>query len=136
MQIYFRRIIHKTRCGIQVRFCWAVSDPLALEHVRRYGGWVDLSSIVRLQRRPRSDRQTSVEIACYISSIPADAAQLPEAIQECCSLGNICHRVMDVMINEDRARTRNDECAENLALLRFVVLNLLKSDRSSSSLRQ
>jgi hypothetical protein len=44
--------------------------------------------------------------------------------------------VLDVSFGEDGCRMRNAESAENMAVLRWIALNLLTRDPSTSSLRQ
>jgi len=41
-----------------------------------------------------------------------------------------------VTFGEDHSRIRNEDSAENIAVLRSIALNLLKRDPSKSSLRQ
>jgi predicted transposase YbfD/YdcC len=136
MQMDFHHTTHKTSGRIEIRRCWAVSDPLALEHIRHYDGWADLTSIVRIQRERRVGGKTTLETAYYISSLPADAARLLQATQHHWAIENSFHWVMDVTFSEDRSRIRNGESAENMAVLRTIALNLLKRDPSKSSLRQ
>jgi predicted transposase YbfD/YdcC len=71
MPMDFHQTIHKTSGRIELRRCWAISDPLAFEHIRHYDGWTDLNSIVRLQRERRIGEQSTLETAYYISSLPA-----------------------------------------------------------------
>jgi predicted transposase YbfD/YdcC len=136
MQMNFHHTTRKTSGRIEIRRCWAVSDPLAFEHIRHYDGWADLSSIVRIQRERRVGEQVTLDTAWYISSLPADAARLLEATQHHWAIENSFHWVMDVTFGEDRSRIRNGESAENMAVLRSIALNLLKRDTSKSSLRQ
>lgn len=136
MQMNFHQTVHKTSGRIEIRRCWAVSDPLAFEHIRHYDGWVDLNSIVRVQRERRSGEQVTHDTAYYISSLPADPARLLQAVQHHWAIENSFHWVMDVTFSEDRSRIRNEESAENMAVLRSIALNLLKRDPSKSSLRQ
>lgn len=135
MQMDFHQITHKTSGRIEIRRCWAVSDPLAFEHIRHYDGWADINSIVRIQRERRVGAHISQEPAYYISSLPADAALL-QSTRHHWAIENSFHWVMDVTFGEDHSRIRNDESAENMAVLRSIALNLLKRDPSKSSLRQ
>jgi hypothetical protein len=48
---------------------------------------------------------------------------------------NGLHWVLDVTMNEDRARNRKDRGPENLALLRRLALNLAKLDPSKGSIK-
>lgn len=45
------------------------------------------------------------------------------------------HWVLDAIVHEDRTRNRNDNSAYNLAILRYMALNLIQRDRSRVSLR-
>ncbi len=38
MRMDFHQTVHKTSGRIEIRRCWAVSDPLAFEHLRHYDG--------------------------------------------------------------------------------------------------
>lgn len=136
MQMDFQQTVHKTSGRVEIRRCWAVSDPLAFECIRHYDGWTGLRSIIRVQRERHSGQQVSHETAYYISSLPADAARLLQTIQHHWAIENCFHWVMDVTFGEDRSRIRNEESAENMAVLRSISLNLLKRDPSTSSLRQ
>lgn len=136
MRMDFHQTTHKTSGRVEIRRCWAVSDPLAFEHIRHYDGWVDLNSIVRIQRERRRAEQITHETAYYISSLPADAARLLQATQHHWAIENSFHWVMDVTFGEDRCRIRNEDSAENMAVLRSLALNLLKRDTSKNSLRQ
>ncbi len=136
MHMDFHHTVHKTSGRIEIRRCWAVSDPLAFEHIRHYDGWADLNSIIRIQRERRIGEQVTHQTAYYISSLPADAAHLLHATQHHWAIENSFHWVMDVTFGEDRSRIRNEDSAENMAVLRSMALNLLKRDTSKSSLRQ
>ena len=89
-----------------------------------------------MQRERRSDQQVTHDTAYYISSLPPDAARLLQAVQHHWAIENSFHWVMDVTFSEDRSRIRNEENAENMAVLRSIALNLLKGDTAQSSLRQ
>lgn len=136
MRLDFHHTLHKTSGRLEIRRCWAVSDPLAFEHIRHYAGWADLNSIVRIQRECRVGERVTHQTAYYISSLPADAARLLQATQHPWAIENSFHWVMDVTFGEDHSRIRNEDSAENMAVLRSIALNLLKRDTSKSSLRQ
>jgi predicted transposase YbfD/YdcC len=52
------------------------------------------------------------------------------------SIENQLHWVLDVVLNEDGNRARKDNAPENLAILRRLALNILRSHPASKSLRQ
>jgi predicted transposase YbfD/YdcC len=49
---------------------------------------------------------------------------------------NQLHWVLDVVFNEDRNRTRKDNAPENLAILRKLAVNVVRSHPAATSLRQ
>jgi hypothetical protein len=49
---------------------------------------------------------------------------------------NSLHGVLDVSLDEDRARNRRDHGPENLAILRKLALNVLPSARPDISIRR
>jgi hypothetical protein len=46
----FHETISKTNGRIEIQHYWAIVDPLALNYIRHYEGWMDLQTIVRVQR--------------------------------------------------------------------------------------
>ncbi len=46
------------------------------------------------------------------------------------------HWTLDVTFDEDRCRTRKDNSAHNLAIVRHAALNILKADPSKGSIRR
>jgi len=51
------------------------------------------------------------------------------------TIENNQHWLLDVALAEDRVQTRNDNTAENLAVLRRLALNRLRADPEKASLR-
>ena len=43
----------------------------------------------------------------------------------------ICTRALDVAFGEDQCRVRVDHAAQNFAILRRIVMNLLRQDRTA-----
>jgi len=136
MDMDFHQTTHKTSGRIEIRQCWVVRDPVAFEHIRHYGGWADLNSIIRVQRERRDGAHLSRDTAYYISSLATSAATILGATQHHWAIENSFHWVLDVTFGEDLSRIRTGEGAENMAVLRTIALNLLKQDTSNSSLRQ
>jgi predicted transposase YbfD/YdcC len=97
------------------------------------GQWRDLKSVVRVVRTRAQGAQESVEVSYYISSSTGAAAVLAEGIRVHWSIENVQHWCLDVLLCEDRCRTRQGNAAENLAWLRKMVLALLRRDTSKDS---
>ena len=136
MTMDYHETVSKTSGRVEIRRCWAISDKLAMEHIRHYEGWVDLQTMVRVQRETRTTEKTTHETAYYITSLPHDAQRILDATRHHWAIENSFHWVLDVTFGEDLSRIRIGESSENMAVLRTIALNLLKQDKTKSSLKQ
>jgi len=68
--------VNKGHGRLEIRRCYALSDPRAFEVLRHHDGWVGLQSIVMVERERRDGDQVQHETAYFISSLPADAKRL------------------------------------------------------------
>lgn len=132
----YTQAIHKVSGRVEIRRLWAIDDPLAFDYIRHYDGWTGLRSLIMLQRERRLDGQPQTETAFYISSLPADAPRLLQAIRDHWSIENTCHWSLDVIFAEDASRVRIGHAPQNFALLRRLAMNVLKQDTSKASLNQ
>lgn len=134
----FAQTVNKNHGRIELRRCWALSDPRAFEVIRHYDGWAGLQSIVMVKRERRSLDNTPapVETVFFISSLPPDAEVLLSAIRAHWSIENNFHWALDVVFREDDARLRVLNGAENFAVLRRFALNLLKRYPAKLSLKR
>lgn len=93
--------------------------------------WAGLSFMAMVVRR-RTDLTsgaTSTECIYYIGSSATDPAErIASRIRGHWSVENSLHWTLDVAFHEDRARHRAGNCARNMAILRHMALNLLKSE--------
>lgn len=134
----YAQTVNKNHGRIEIRQCWALSDPRAFEVIRHHDGWAGLQSIVRVKRERRSLDNTPVtpETVYFISSLPPDADLLLMAIRAHWSIENNFHWALDVVFREDDARLRVLNGAENFAILRRFALNLLKRHPAKLSLKR
>jgi len=135
MNSSYAKTINKGHGRIEIRECWAISDPLAFEYIRNYQGWADLQTIIRVRRERRLTDKTETDIAYYISSLPAEAQLLLMATRYHWAVENSLHWVLDVIFREDDSRIRTGDAAQNMAILRQFALNILKKDTSKGSIR-
>jgi predicted transposase YbfD/YdcC len=132
----FWQTTNKGHGRIEIRRCWALSDPRAFEVIRHHDGWAGLSSIAMIQRQRIIDGQPQTEIAYFIASLPADAQLILHAVRAHWSIENTFHWTLDVTFREDGARLKSGHSAENFAVLRHVAFNLLKRHPAKLSLKR
>ena len=132
----FHETVNKGHGRIEIRRCWAISDPLAFEALAYYDGWASLGSIAMIQRQRQFPHRLESETVYYLSSLPADAPRLLQASRAHWSVENTFHWTLDVIFHEDASRVRLDDAPENFAILRHIALNLLKRHPAKLSLNR
>lgn len=132
----YHQSVNKTSGRVEIRRCWAIADPVAMEYIRHYDAWADLQSIVRIQRETRVGDHVTHDTAYYISSLDHDAQRILEASRHHWAIENSFHWVLDVTFREDDSRIRSGDAPQNMAVLRTLALNILKRDTSKASLKQ
>lgn len=134
----YAQTVNKNHGRIELRQCWALSDPHAFEVIRHHDGWAGLQSLVMVKRERRAldNQPVPPETVYFISSLPPDAELLLSAIRAHWSIENNFHWTLDVVFREDDARLRVLNGAENFAILRRFALNLLKCHPAKLSLKR
>lgn len=132
----YAQTINKGHGRIEIRQCWALSDPRALEVLGHHDGWPQLTSLVMVHRERRGGGRSQTETVYFISSLPPDAERLLRAVRHHWRIENSLHWVLDVIFHEDDARLRIGHGAENFAILRRMVLNLLRRHPAKLSLKR
>jgi predicted transposase YbfD/YdcC len=72
----------------------------------------------------------------FILSQNLSASRVLTVVREHWGVENQLHWVLDVVFHEDASRTRSDHAPRNLALLRKLALNVLRSHPDKASLRR
>jgi predicted transposase YbfD/YdcC len=132
----FHQSVNKGHGRLEIRRCWAIHDPLALESMGHYEGWAGLGTVVMLERQRHLTNKIQTETVYYLSSLPADARRILAATRAHWSVENSFHWTMDVVFGEDASRVRLDEAPENLAVIRHIALNLLKRHPAKLSVKR
>jgi predicted transposase YbfD/YdcC len=104
-----------------------------LEGLTTREDWVDLQAIVRVARTKWEGGKETFEVAHYICSRRASAAELGSATRGHWGIENGLHWVLDVIFREDDCRLKDRTAGENLGMLRRVVASLLRQDHSKGS---
>jgi predicted transposase YbfD/YdcC len=127
-------------CGVEeqshgrqeLRACWVLTD---LEELSERANWPGLQSVIVVVRKRTVGAQHSCEKHYYISSRKLSAKKFLAVIRGHWGIENSLHWVLDVTFDEDQSRVRKDHGPENFALLRRLVVSVLKAEKSKGSIR-
>lgn len=117
--------IEKNNGRIETRKCTIITDLRKMNNTEH---WDSLKSIVKIESTRQMNGTTSEETRYYISSMDTNAEKMNAYVREHWCVENKLHWSLDVSFNEDANRSRTDNSAENLSIIRRVGLNLLKTD--------
>ena len=100
-------------------------------------GFPSLAAIARIdaQRSREHHQPGAVQTRYYLLSRVLKPRAALQVVRAHWSIENNQHWLLDVAFAEDRAAVRNDHTAENLAILRRLALNLLRTDPTKHSVR-
>ncbi len=110
---------------------WLFSD-------RRYPGepsFPDLAMIGMVEATTERGGKTEYERRYYLSSARLDAGTFARAVRAHWGIENRLHWVLDVVFHDDRARLRTDHGPENMAIVKHMVVNLLRAAKPTTSLK-
>ncbi len=111
----------------EVRRCWAFD---AVDRLYKADQWADLKCFAIVERERTVGTKTSCERRYYLSSLPADAARIAHAVRSHWEIENRLHWCLDVQFGEDQSTVRTGYAANNLAIVRHIVMNLLRLNTS------
>lgn len=116
----------------ETRRAWVlpVSDGAAF-------GFPSLAALARIDAERSRDGHPPgpAQTRYYLLSRVLDPAAALRVVRAHWTIENNQHWLLDVALGEDRATVRHDHTAENLAILRRLVLNLLRADPAKHSLK-
>jgi predicted transposase YbfD/YdcC len=110
---------------------WLFSD-------RRYPGepsFPDLAMIAMVEATTERDGKISRERRYYLSSAKLDAKTFAHAVRAHWGIENRLHWVLDVVFHDDLARLRTGHGPENMAVIKHMAMNLLRTAKPTTSLK-
>lgn len=123
---YFETV-EKDHGRIETRRYWAFKH---LECLSKPEQWSDLRmfGVVESERCVVGGK-TTVERRFYIGSIAMNAKLLAHAVRSHWAVENQLHWCLDMSFNDDQARARVENAAENLARLKRLTMNMIRLDK-------
>ena len=110
---------------------WLVSD-------RRYAGeprFPHLAMIAMVQSETRRGDKIEKERRYYLCSARLSAEAFARAVRAHWGIENRLHWVLDVVFHDDLARLRSGAGPENMAVVKHMAMNLLRSPKDRHSLK-
>jgi predicted transposase YbfD/YdcC len=114
-----------TRHGRQERRSGAV---IGINQMQSTYGFPGLAAIGRIEsERTTAGGKTTIETRYVALSQPLSPRRMLEVVRAHWTVENQLHWTLDVVFNEDDARSRKNYAPENLAVLRRLALNILRA---------
>ena len=110
---------------------WLISD-------RRYAGeprFPHLAMIAMVQSETRRGDKIEKERRYYLCSARLSAEDFARAVRAHWGIENRLHWVLDVVFHDDLARLRSGAGPENMAVVKHMAMNLLRSPKDRHSLK-
>ena len=107
----------------------------SLAAANAFPGLVALARVTS-RRRLHGGRAERPFVRYYLLSKYVPAKKLLRIVRGHWAIENQLHWVLDVVFNEDGNRARKDHAPENLAILRRLALNVIRSHPAPTSMRQ
>jgi predicted transposase YbfD/YdcC len=96
-----------------------------------------IAAVARIELRRRLNGKDEPPMVRYfLLSNLLSPAEVISITRSRWGIENQLHWVLDVVFDEDRARSRKDNAPQNLALLRKLALNMLRSHPDKASIRR
>lgn len=127
----YAKTVDKDHDRIEIRECWTLDAIFYGPSIRNLADWAQVKTIVMIRRERRLPDKTEIHIRYYIASLEAKANRFLKVIREHWGVENSVHWVLDMAFNEDQSRLHKDNGAENLAVIRHIALNLLRSEKTA-----
>jgi predicted transposase YbfD/YdcC len=115
------------------RRAWVMPVPADWAARHHFDG---LAALARIDSLRRIATQETSQTRYFALSRVLDPTEALRVVRAHWTIENNQHWLLDVALAEDRAQTRHDNTAENIAILRRLALNLLRADPDKASIRR
>jgi predicted transposase YbfD/YdcC len=125
--------INKGHGRLELRHHTVLTEPTYLAWRKFAQHWPGLQALGRVEAERRMGEEQTREARYYLLSRAMSATAFAEAVRSHWGSENAVHWVLDVTFGEDHSRIRAGYAAENMAVLRHFVRNLLEREQSQPS---
>lgn len=122
--------INKGHGRLELRQHTVLTEPEYLAWLQEAQHWPGLQALGRVQAERHMGEEQTREARYYLLSRAMSATAFAEAVRSHWGIENAVHWVLDVTFGEDHSRIRAGYAAENMAVLRHFVRNLLEREQS------
>ena len=123
--------VEKGHGRIETRCCEVFEKGLIVDFDNR---WKKLACIIKITSTREFQGRKEIQERFYISSLDSEN-DFNKYIRDHWAVENRLHWTLDMIFREDQQRKRANHAAENFAIVRKIVVNLLKKDKGKESLR-
>lgn len=120
----------KGHSRVELRRCWSTDKIQWLKE--GHSAWKDLKSVSCIERERQIRGDTQRETVFYISSTSASARNHLLYSREHWVIENKLHWVLDVVFNEDSSTLDPRNAAQNMAVVRKLVINMIRRYKAAT----